>query len=326
MADATYVRDWDEYRQTADAAVSAREVWQLADGRAAVYAENATGASGDRADFWTADHYTMPKASGFVALSGNPAYWDHSANNVTYRKANDRDFLVGTFVGDWGSGDASCVVNLNNEPRYDIDLVRDAFLSVLAGTPAAGGFGYPVRLGGSLVFELTATAEAQKVDALSVDGFATGANAIVTGAFRVLSDGAGSAPDVSLGVANGTHATDADSITESLFVHLNGNDVNVYAESDDGTTEVAATDTTVDYTEGGAKAQQVEFWMDMRNPADVQVYVNGSLVLGSTVFDVDAAVGPWFLLAHVEKTSAADVYKIAVDWLRVRYQEQDSVS
>lgn len=326
MADAVYVRNFDEWRQTADTAISVREVWQLSDGRAAVYAANVTGASGEKADFKTVNHFTMPKASGFVALSGGRAYWDHSANNVSYRKVADRDFYVGRFVGDAASGDASCVVNLNADPPYDVDLARDCAQSVLVGTAAAGGFGYPVRLGGAQAFELTATNEAQKVDALSVDGWATGANWIVELAFRVISDGAGTVVDASLGVANATHATDADAITEHLLVHLDANATAIKLQSKDGVTTVAATDTTTTYVEGSAKASQVEVWFDARNPADVQCYVNGVLVLAATVFNVSSATGPWFLLAHLEKTLSTDTYKIAVDWLRVRFMEQDSTS
>jgi hypothetical protein len=60
----------------------------------------------------------------------------------------------------------------------------------------------------------------------------------------------------------------------------------------------------------------------MRNPADVQIYIDGVLVLGATVFNVNAATGPLFLLVHVEKTSSTDTYKLAVDWLRARFSEQ----
>lgn len=326
LSDAVYVRNFDEWRQTADTAISVREVWQLSDGRAAVYAANVTGASGEKADFKTVNHFTMPKASGFVALSGGRAYWDHSANTVSYRKVADRDFYLGRFVGDAASGDASCVVNLNADPPYDVDLARDAFKSILAGTPAAGGFGYPVRLGGAMVLELTATNEAQKVDALSVDGWAPNANWIAEFLIRVNSDGAGATPDFNVGIASATHATDADSIAEHLLAHLDGNAVDIKLQSKDGSTTVAATDTTIDYTEGSDKGQQFEVWFDARNPADVQCYVNGSLVLGSTAFNLAAAVGPLFLLAHLEKTASTDVYKVAVDAARVRFMEQDSVS
>jgi len=321
-AEASFLRTRDDNRKTAVAAVAAGEVHQLADGRAAVYTGLNAAATNDSTNWNTSGKFTLIKTAGFVALAGGRAYWDHSANKVNYKKVSDRDFYLGRFVEDATSASTSCVVDVNVDPAYDLDLSRDPMISVLAGTAAAGAFGYPVRLGGAQVLELTATNEAQKVDLLSVDGFATGANAIIEGAFRVLSDGAGTVVDASLGVANGTHATDADSITESVFIHLDANNTNINAESDDGTTEVAATDTTTDYTEGSALATRVEFWMDMRDPADVQIYINGSLVLGATVFNVNAAAGPWFLLAHVEKSSSTDTYKLAVDWLRARFMEQ----
>ncbi len=62
--------------------------------------------------------------------------------------------------------------------------------------------------------------------------------------------------------------------------------------------------------------------MDMRDPTDVQIYIDGVLVLGATVFNVNVAVGPWFLLAHVEKTASTDTYELAVDKLRAWTSEQ----
>ena len=322
MGEARDTRDFNQERFQATQTVSAYEVVQTPSGGVGFYDNSTAANSGDYVTVRTRGTATLQKTTGFVALKGGRAYWDHSANKVYYKKVNDRDFYIGRFAADQVTASDNCEVILNYDPPYDIDLNRDAFISALAGTPAAGGFGYPVTLGGTRVLELSSTSEAQKVDLLSRDGFSKSANAIIEVAFCVLSDGAGTAPDVSLGAANATHATDADSITESLFIHLNGNDVNIYAESDDGSTEVAATDTTIDYTEGSTVATRVECWFDMRDPADVQIYVNGSLVLGSTVFNVDAATGPFFLLAHLEKTSAADVYKIAIDKFNARYAEQ----
>jgi hypothetical protein len=298
MADASPTsRPSDRMSVTLAASATAGEVWQMADGRAGYLP--AAAASGTKV-FKTSGQVVVTKAAGVVLLDGQPVYWDHSANAATYKKVNDRDFYLGRCVGNATSAATSCTVNLNVDPRYDIELSRDGFKSVLVGTPAAGGFGYPVNLGGSLIFELSSTSEAQKVDAF----------------------GAGSTPDVSIGVASATHASDADSIAESVFVHLDGNNTNINAESDDGTTEVAATDTTADYTEGSDVANRVYVTMDFRNPADVQIYVNGALVLGSTVFNVNAAVGPLFPLVHLEKTSSTDVYKLAIDWFRVRLMEQ----
>jgi predicted RecA/RadA family phage recombinase len=318
-AEATFLRESGDNRLTADAAIVAGEVYQLKDGRAAVYAGLASAAIGDRVALQSEGKFTIAKLAGVVLLDGGRLFWDHSANVATFRKVNDRDFYLGRVVGDAASADTTCVVDLNVDPRYDIDLQRDPHLSVLVGTAAAGGFGYPVQLGGAHVLELTATNEAQKVDLLSVDGFAKGANAIVEGAFRVLSDGAGTVVDFSLGVASATHASDADQIAESVFAHLDANNTNIMLESDDGTTEVAATDSTLDYVEGVNVANRVEVWFDMRDPADVQIYVDGVLALGATVFNVNVAVGPLFLLVHLEKSISTDTYKIAVDWLRARY-------
>lgn len=330
MPDARLVREWDAELITLAASISVGEIWQLGSGKAGYFLgipngsgyAPVAGSSGDRGLFQTADKVTVTKATGVEFLNGGRVYWDHSANNATYKKANDRDFYIGRAVGAAASSDATLLVDLNTDPPYDIDLGRDPFLSTLVGTAAAGGFGYPIRLGGCSVLELTATSEAQKVDLLSVDGFAKSANAIVEGAFRIISDGSNATQDFNIGIANGTHASDADSITESLFIHVDGNSTNLSVESDDGTTEVAATDSTADYTEGSTISSRVEFWFDLANPADTQVYLNGANVLPGSTFNVDASVGPWYLLAHLEKTSSTDTYKVAIDWLRVRFMEQ----
>lgn len=314
--ESVYKQPGDALDYTPDAAQSAGEVFQLKDGRAAcVPVDVASGALGAAV---VTGVFTLEKTASIAILNGGRVYWDHSANKAHFKKVNDRDFYVGRAVADSSESDTTVDVALNIDPRYDIDLRRDAFRTTLVGTAAAGGFGYPVQLGGSHILELTATNEAQKVDLLSVDGFATGANAIIEGVIRVLSDGSGTATDVSIGVANDTHASDAGAITESIFIHLDGNATTINAESDDGTTEVAQTDTTKTYTEGATFASRTEFWIDMRDPTDVQIYVDGVNVLPATVFGVGAATGPWYLLAHVEKSSSTDTYKIAVDRLCAR--------
>lgn len=318
MPEAVFVRTFDQTRITAAGAIGAGELIQLANGQAGYYDSNTAASSGDGIVFRTRDTVTLAKATGVVLLDGGRAYWDHSANNITFRPANDRDFYAGTIVGDAASGDSVCTVNLNAQQENIIDFNRDAFDTVCVGTQALGGFGEPAIRGGARKFRITATNEAQKVDMLSQRGFSKDANAIIELIFNVADDGSGTVVDVSLGVANGTNATNADSITESVFIHLDANDVNIYAESDDGTTEVAATDTTVDYTAG----TPVEVWMDMRNPADVQIYLDGVLVLGATTFNVNAATGPLKGLIHIEKSSSTDTYELDVGRFVARLMEQ----
>lgn len=328
MADAVFVRDAGEYLLTAATAIGLGEVYQLPDGRAAAYrhlsnrqAQAAT--TGQRALFETEGHFTLTKATGVVLLDGGRAYWDHSANNVTYLKVNDKDFYLGVVVGDAASGEASCVVDLNVQPRPTIDALKDPCLSVLVGTPAAGGFGYPVFLGGRAVLELTATSEAQKVDLLTVDGFDLAANAIVEAVFCIMNDGSNATQDFTIGVASGTHASDFQSVTSFVAVSTVGNSTNINAQSDDNAADVAPTDTTADYVEGSAVANRVEVWFDFRNPADVQIYVNGALVLAATTFTAGTS-GTHFLIAHLEKTSGTDVYKVGIDRLCARLCEQHS--
>lgn len=323
MSDATLVRGRDDNYMTAAAAVAAGECWQLKDGRAAVKTGLNAAASGDRVNFTTTGKFVMTKATGWVGLPGNRAYWDHSANNVTYKKVNDRDFYLGRIVDDAASADTEITVDINVDPPYDLDVARDPCLSVAVGTAAAGGFGYPVRRGGCFVLELTATNEAQKIDLMSRDGFSVDANAIVEAAFLIESDGSNATQDFTIGAASGTHATDFQSVAEFVAVSTVGNSTNLNVQSDDGTTDVAPTDSTADYTEGTAVAQRVEVWIDMRDKSDVHVYINGSRVLAATTFTLAAATGPLFLVAHLEKTSSTDVYKVAVEWLRARLSEQN---
>lgn len=329
MPEATFVRDWDKTRLTLLASLGVGELIQLPNGKAGYVDGTASYATGDKPILTSSGVVSVPKTNGIVLLDGGPAYWDASANALHYKPVNDRDFFAGTVVGDFASGDTIAYVNLNDRPQYLVDFGRgwseDAFISALVGTVAVSGCNI-FRRGGGHTLVLSATSEAQKLDALAVNGFAPGAQWIVEGAFRVISDGAGTAADISLGIANATHATDADSITEHLFLHLDANNTNINLQSKDGSTTVTSTDTTIDYTESSTLANRVEFWMDGRTKSggatDVQCYINGALVLGSTVFNLAAAVGPLFLLAHVEKTSSTDQYELALDWLRVRIMQQ----
>jgi predicted RecA/RadA family phage recombinase len=301
---------------TPDAAASGGEVVQLRDGRAGVITTDRAASQKGAAK--TEGLFRVAKTTGIVILDGGRVYWDHSANKAHFKTANDRDFFLGTAVGDAASADEWLTVNLNVKPEYLLDAMTSPCTTAITGTAAAEGFGRPKRVGGSTKFLLTATNEAQKVDLLSNQAFAVGANAIVEAIINVVSDGSGSAVDASIGVANGTHATDADTIAESLFVHLDANNANINLESDDGTTEVAATDSTIDYTEG----TPFEVWFDLRDPSDIQVYIDGVLALGSTVFKLNAATGPLKLLVHVEKTSSTDTYELDIERLSARIAQQ----
>lgn len=322
MSEARSRYDFGIERVLSDGIVAAYEVRQAPSGRAGFLDDKDSVPASTYYDLTTIGTQSIAKQTGIVLLKGGRVFWDHSANVATFRQVNDRDFYVGRVAEDASSAANEVLVIFNVDPPPKIDLFRDGYATAPIGTQALAGFLPPQNRGGALHFVLSATNEAQKVDALAVDGFAEEANAIVEFIFRVPNGGAGTVVDVSMGVANDTHATDADSITESVFIHLDANNTNINAESDDGTTEVAATDSTTDYTAGSTVAVRKEVWMDFRDPADVQIYVDGVNVLPSTVFDIDAATGPWYPLVHVEKTASTETFELAIDRFQVRTAEQ----
>lgn len=318
--EANYYKDECAVDLTAASALTGGQVVQLADGRAGMVVADVS--SGGLATVQTEGVYTITKTSGVVILDGGRVFWDHSANAATFEAVNDRDFYVGVAVGDAASSATTMKVAFNLRQACEIDILRDAVLSVPTGTAAAGGFGYPVQLGGAFQLSLTATSEAQCVDMLSVDRRAVGSNPIVEAIIRVPTNGSTSAVDFNIGLANGTSTTDADAVTEHVLFHIDGGATAINAQSKDGTTTVTATDTTKTISAGSAVANRVELWIDARNPADVQLYVDGVNVLPDSVFRLDAATGPLGVLAHLEKTTGTATGTFVIDRLVCRTAEQ----
>lgn len=321
MADASRVRGGSDVRKTLAAAVAAGEVHQLADGRAGVLLGQNAGASGDIRSFTTEGQFTFTKKASVVVIDGAPMYWDHSANEATPvppMVAGDRDFFIGCAVGDAASADTTCVVNLNVQPHYVVDFLRDMGDTVVvltAGTPSI------FNRGGSMIASFSATAEAQKLDWISKRSFTLASNWIFEGVLRVITTCDADVGDLSFGVANATHASDADSITESVFFHFDlGADLNIDCESDDGTTEVAATDSTTDFAEGTPQF----FCLDGRDPSNVKYYINGVEQLAATanLGNIAVATGPLKALFHLEKSSNDSPGVVDISMMRVRTAEQ----
>lgn len=321
MADATILRDDCVIRKTVTASVAAGDIHQLADGRAGVYAGLNAASSGDRTNWQTEGQFTATKKSGVVILDGAPLWWDHSAGEATPvppLTTGDRDFFLGSAVGDATSSATTCVVDLNVEPSYIVDLLRtagDTAVVLTAGTP------YIYSRGCSLEAGFSATAEAQKLDWLSTRSFPLGSNWILEAVATVVTNADADVADLSIGVANATHASDADSITESCFFHFDlGADLNIDCESDDGTTEVAATDSTIDFAVG----TPVHLVLDGRDPSDVKFYINGVEVLNATanLGNIAAATGPLKALFHLEKSANDSPGVVRLSMMRVRTAEQ----
>lgn len=305
MAEATLSKDANANAIdiVAPAALAAGQVLQLADGRAAVKAGLAAAAANDPATLQTAGQFIVAKTAGIVILDGGEVMWDHSANAAALPiYVTDKDFYLGRAVGDAASADTTMLVEINapQDSAY-ITLQKSAFASVPVFTDGhnqvAGMFGGAFKA----KFE-AATAEAQKIDLISYQSFAKASNWILEAVINLVTTCDADVGDLSIGVANATHATDADSITESAFFHFDlGADLNVDCESDDGTTEVGATDSTIDIVAG----TPMHLMLDGRDPTNVKYYINGVEVLAATanLGNIALATGPLKALFHLEKSA-----------------------
>lgn len=312
MAEATLINDSDCVPVTAEAAMSAGEVIQLQDGRAGYLAGLRAVADGDEAGIQVAGRVRLAKTASVVILKGDPVYWDRSANTATPLKAvAGADFFVGVAMDDAAAADATVDVDLNVKPVYTIDAMRDPTETVVvltAGTPALD------MLPGCAKITFSATAEAQKVDILSVPSVPVTVPFIVEGRMAIYDIGDNAELDINVGIANATHATDADAITESVFLHWDSPGLSILAESDDGTTEVAATDTLADAVDD----TYFDFRIDCRDLTSIKIYINGVRVLASTAFKLDKATGPLKLLAHLEKGADNTTADVRISHLAIR--------
>lgn len=299
------------------AAASGGDVIQLPDGRAGVVtganASSSAFSAGDTVAVATSGRWRVLKTSSIVFVPGGRVKWDHSAETATVPPiADDKDFYLGRAIDDAAAAAATVDVQLNAKGSPIISLQDSPFdhAPVLtSGTPVGS------MQGGAYRAAFSATAEAQKLDLLSYRSFPINSDWIFEATVEVVTNADADVADLNVGVANGTHASDADSITESVFAHFDmGADANIDAESDDGTTEVAATDTTKDWAAG----TPVHVVIDGRDHTDIQIYINGVLVLGASTFTLADGTGPLKALFHLEKSSNDTAGEVLLHDMEVR--------
>lgn len=317
MAAEALTRYDDEVIQvTAAAARASGEILQLCDGRAGVVQQLNAVASGDAMGVKVRGVVEVLKTASIVMLAGGRAFWDRSANKANYLAASG-DFYLGVVVEDAAAADTTVKVALNEKQANLLDF-DGAISDVLWTTTETLGLGVieanyttPTKLEFDAVAE-AATAALYPTEARFHAPVADGP--ILEMELAIYDIGDDAALDINAGLANESHATDADSITESFFVHLDGTALSILGESDDGTTEVAAADTTVDAVDDTF----FEVWWDCRNLADCKLYIDGVRVLSGSTFVLSAATGPLFPLIHVEKTSNDTTADVRVRAIRLR--------
>lgn len=326
MADALYLRGPNDYRLTAAAATASGEVWQLPNGRAAVRCGLNALAANDATNWTDEGQHTVTKAADLVWIKGAPIWWDHSANAATPNEpigAGDRDFYIGTAVDDVVAATTTGVVNFNVLPSYIIDSTRDNGDTALVKT-VVGSTTVEVpqiyNRGGMIYMQFGTTAEAQQVGWISDRSFTTASNWVFEGLFELVTAADAAAVDIDIGVASAIGTTDFEAVAEFAAFHLDGDDLVIDAHSDDGTTDVAPTTTTLSIAAG----TPVRFTLDGRDQTNVKYYINGAEVNAATsnLGVLTAATGPLFAVVTAEKTSDDSPLAFRAR-LRVRTMEQD---
>lgn len=302
-----------EQEFVAAAAIASGEVLQMPDGSAGVRAGLRAAESGDTCTVYTAGRFLVPKVAGIAILQGGEVFWDRANSKATFNRAVVGAFLLGVAAADAAEADTEVEVHLNARSFYRANLAEGLFDTAIvktAGSPAVArhttGTGYS--------FTLDATAEAQKVDALSQLSVRPADGPIFEARLAIFDIGNAVALDIDFGLASATHASDFEAIAEFAAFHLDGASLNLLTHSDDGTTDVAPDATGV----AAVDDTYAEFWIDARDQANVKFYVNGVRVNADATFTLAAAAGPLKAIVHVEKTANATLANVAVDFLRVR--------
>lgn len=309
MPEASLYQVGDSLDYTPVAAVAAGEVVQVPDGRAAV-APVAIAAGVKGAATITGIH-KMAKTTNEIYVPGQRLYWDASASKVTaVPPITAADFFVGCSADDAAAADTEAKVDLNRNWEGSIDQRTATFASVpvlTAGDPRV------TNVGGGMRFVLDATNEAQKIDALSHKAVALDSDWIFT-AEVVIDAAAGSATDISIGVADGTHATDFQSVATLCTIHIDGASQDILVQSDDGTTDVAPIDSNLNWV----AATPFALVIDGRDTTDIKVYINGirETATGTTLALAAAASG-LKACVHIEKTSSTNTADVTVANLKV---------
>jgi len=145
-------------------------------------------------------------------------------------------------------------------------------------------------------------------------------NPIVEMKVGMFDKGDNTAVDFDWGLASDDHATDFESIAAFAAFHVDGNTLDLKCHSDDGATDVAAVDSTVNLVDD----TYYEFRIDCTNKADVKFYYRAlganawTRLCSTTTFTLSNYTGTLTPIIMVEKTSDDSTFDLRADWVRVR--------
>lgn len=291
------------------AAVVAGEVLQVPDGRAGVAIDAA--AAGALVVCRICDIHKLAKTDLEIYVPGQRLYWDASASKVTaVPPITAADFFVGCAANDATAAATVAEVDLNKDWEGSIDQRKSTFAvasTLTAGDPRVAQVGAGAR------FVIDATSEAQMISALSHKAVALDSDWIFLGEV-VLDAAAGSATDISIGVADGSHASDFQSVATLCTIHIDGGSQDILVQSDDGTTDVNPIDSNLNWVAAVPFAVAI----DGRDPADIKIYINGIRETAtSTTLALAAAASGLKACVHIEKSTGTNTADVTVANMKV---------
>lgn len=313
MADAQFSRESETQQVTLENAAEVGELREGPSGRAEWFQGSSAGIAGQSYNFRDNQKIVVPKTVGIEFLNGGRVYWDKTNRKAHFKRSGNRDFYIGTSVGNAAADATSITVDLNKEPRYQIDLLHPEWAE-----ESTNGLGITELRGGAVQLAFDAVAEVAQAAIYGTIPFNVAGNPILEFKINVVDNGDNAALDIDVGMASASHATDFESIAEFVSFHFDGNSLNISAQSDDGTTDVAIVDTTLDFAEG----TPLEGWIDCRDRDNVKLYVNAVRVAAGTTFKLTAATDPIYPICHMEKTSDDTTADVRLLEMRVRTSEQ----
>ncbi len=144
-------------------------------------------------------------------------------------------------------------------------------------------------------------------------------NPIFEALVAVFDIGDAATPDINIGLASGSHATDFDSISEYMAFHLDGTDLSVLCQSEDGSTTTAAVDSLVDLVDDTYARLKI----DCTDKASVNFFIDldGSgyvRVCSATTFDMSNYSGLLTPIVHVAKPGNDTLIDVRADRIRVQ--------
>lgn len=291
---------------TAPRALVCGEVVELPDGRAGVVAGLAGFAEGDLAAAYVENHYLFAKVADIVLLAGQEVWFVPASNAASYWQSGA--IRVGVCIKDAAASDTTVAVDLNAVKTYAIDTSRGQWTTTAVNQSAD----FTALAGGTLKFAIDNGNEAGKVVLISDETIDVDDKIIMEGRLAIF-DASDNTVDINVGLASADHATDFEAIATFAAIHVDGGSTNILVHSDDGTTDVAPVDSTLDYTDDA----YLHLLVDARDKEDVKIYVNGVLAVpDGTTLAMTAYTSTLHVIAHAEKTTGTATAEVRVEKLR----------